>query len=169
VRRLSQQLFELAALQPTDQVLHHECFNLDDRMRDAVQKFEPGQPAPKVALAGALQGIERALSNLIDKAQRLPPGAAPVRMGLQRDGACAQIRVEDTGPGLPAEVLARLDGQRCLRDPPLKHPGGGIGGLGLAIAQRMALLDGGSLLPLPALLGGRRRCLGLPLAEPGLT
>ena len=41
---------------------------------------------------------------------------------------------------------------------------GGIGGLGLAIAQRVAVLHGGSLRPLPAPQGGTRLCLALPLA-----
>ncbi len=174
VRRLSQQLFELAALQSDHQVLHRERFNLDELVTDAVQKFELGQQPPPVTLAGAppgrleldgdLQLIERALSNLIDNALRHAPGGAPVRVSLRRDGASAQILIEDTGPGLPAELLARLDGQRSLRDPPLKRPGGGIGGLGLAIAQRVAQLHGGSLLPLPAPLGGTRLCLALPLA-----
>jgi len=174
VRRLSQQLFELAALQSDHQVLHRERFNLDELVADAVQKFELGQQPPPVTLAGAppgrleldgdLQLIERALSNLIDNALRHAPSGAPVRVSLRRDDTHAQILVEDAGPGLPAELLARLDGQRSLRDPPIKRPGGGIGGLGLAIAQRVALLHGGSLLPLPAPLGGTRLCLALPLA-----
>ena len=41
---------------------------------------------------------------------------------------------------------------------------GGIGGLGLAIAQRVAVLHGGSLRPLPSPGGGTRLCLALPLA-----
>ena len=175
VRRLSQQLFELAALQSTDQVLHRERFSLDELVTDAVQKFELGQQPPPVTLAGTppgrleldgdLQLIERALSNLIDNALRHAPGGAPVRVSLQRNGASAQILVEDAGPGLPPELHARLGQQASLRDPPIKRSGGGIGGLGLAIAQRVALLHGGSLLPLPAPLGGTRLCLALPLAD----
>ncbi len=186
VRRLSQQLFELAALQSDHQVLHRERFNLDELVADAVQKFELSPQQPPVTLAGAppgqlaldgdLQLIERALTNLIDNAQRHAPGSAPVRVSLRRQGSSAQILVEDSGPGLPPELLRRLDAQACLRDPPLprhagSHPGsqvagqaGGIGGLGLAIAQRVALLHGGSLLPLPAPQGGTRLCLQLPLA-----
>jgi signal transduction histidine kinase len=61
-------------------------------------------------------------------------------------------------------VAQRLDRGMSLRDPPLPRPGGGIGGLGLAIAQRVAQLHGGSLLPLPAPAGGTRLCLQLPLA-----
>ena len=94
VRRLSQVLFGLAALQSDHQVLHCERFNLDELVTDAVQKFELGQLPPLVTLAGA------------------PPGR-----------------------------------------------------LGLAIAQRVALLHGGSRLPLPAPLGGTRLCLALPLAD----
>ena len=177
VRRLSQQLFELAALQSDHQVLHRERFNLDELVTDAVQKFELSPQQPPVQLAGAppgplaldgdLQLIERALTNLIDNAQRHAPGSAPVQVSLRRSGSTAQILVEDSGPGLPPELLRRLGAQASLRDPPLPRPSGhagGIGGLGLAIAQRVALLHGGSLLPLPAPLGGTRLCLVLPLA-----
>lgn len=174
VRRLSQQLFELAALQSDHQALHRERFSLDELVADAVQKFELGAQPPPVQLAGAppgrleldgdLQLIERALSNLIDNALRHAPGHTPVRVSLRRQGGQAQVLVEDDGPGLPAELAARLDQQTSLRDPPLRRTSGGIGGLGLAIAQRVALLHGGSLLPLPAPQGGTVLCLALPLA-----
>ncbi len=174
VRRLSQQLFELAALQSTDEVLHRERFRLDELVADVVQKFAltqqpPGvlldaAPPERLELEGDLQLVERALSNLIDNALRHAPGSAPVRISLQRDGAMARVVVEDGGPGLPGELLLRLDRQQSLRDPPLKRTSGGIGGLGLAIAQRVALLHGGSLRPLPAPQGGTRLCLALPLA-----
>jgi signal transduction histidine kinase len=174
VRRLSQQLFELAALQSDHQVLHRERFSLDELVADAVQKFELGPGSPLVTLGGTPPGrleldgdlhlIERALSNLIDNAMRHAPGATPVRVSLRRVGASAQVLIEDAGPGLPQELLDRLDAQRSLRDPPIRRNSGGIGGLGLAIAQRVAMLHGGSLKPLPSPQGGTRLCLQLPLA-----
>lgn len=174
VRRLSQQLFELAALQSDHQVLHRERFSLDELVADAVQKFELGTQPPPVQLAGPPPGrleldgdlhlIERALGNLIDNALRHAPGRTPVRVSLRRQGTQAQVLIEDDGPGLPPELAARLDQQTSLRDPPIRRSSGGIGGLGLAIAQRVALLHGGSLLPLPTPLGGTRLCLALPLA-----
>ncbi|GCL63431.1 HAMP domain-containing sensor histidine kinase [Pseudaquabacterium pictum] len=177
VRRLSQQLFELATLQSTDQVLHRERFSLDELVTDTVQKFAIGHPNPPVTLTGAppgrleldgdLQLIDRALGNLIDNALRHAPGGAPVRVSLLRQGGNAQILVEDNGPGLPPDLQARLDQQASLRDPPLRRSGGGIGGLGLAIAQRVAQLHGGSLRPLATPEGGTRLCLALPLAAPG--
>ena len=174
VRRLSQQLFELAALQASDQVLHRERFRLDELVTDAVQKFDFSDQAPAVTLAGVppgrleldgdLQLIERALTNLIHNALRHAPGTAPVRVSLRREGAQAEILVEDAGPGLPAELVQRLADGQSVRDPPLRRTSGGIGGLGLAIAQRVAVLHGGSLRPLPAPGGGTRLCLALPLA-----
>jgi len=174
VRRLSQQLFELAALQSTDQVLQRERFRLDELVTDAVQKFELTQAAPPVMLAGEPPGsveldgdlhlIERALTNLIDNAMRHAPGAEPVRVSLQRDGAQVRILIEDAGPGLPAELAHRLEHGESLRDRPPRRSGGGIGGLGLAIAQRVAVLHGGSLRSLPSPQGGTRLCLALPLA-----
>ncbi len=173
VRRLSQQLFELAALQSSDQVLHRERFYLDELVTDAVQKFDLSAETPPVTLHGPAPGrleldgdlhlIERALSNLIDNAMRHARTDAPVRVSLRRDGLHAQIVVEDAGPGLPAELLHRLEHGQSLRDPPVKRISGGIGGLGLAIAQRVAVLHGGSLLPLPSPSGGTRLCLALPL------
>ena len=174
VSRLSQQLFELAALQSTEQVLHRERFSLDEVVTDAVQKFGLSEEARKVALTGMppgrleldgdLQLIERALTNLIDNAVRHAPGSGPVHVSLRREGTQAEVVVEDDGPGLPAELHHRLDRGQSLRDPPIKRSGGGIGGLGLAIAQRVAVLHGGSLRPLPAPRGGTRLCMALPLA-----
>ena len=174
VRRLSQQLFELAALQSANQVLHRERFCLDELVTDAVQNFDLADGLPRVTLDGAppgrlefdgdLQLIERALTNLIDNAVRHAPGAAPVRVSVWREGMQARIQVEDAGPGLPEELVNRLEQGQSLRDPPVRRTSGGIGGLGLAIAQRVAVLHGGSLLPLPSPGGGTRLCLALPLA-----
>lgn len=176
VGRLSQQLFELAALQSGDPVLQRERFALEEVVSDAVQKFEVGHAEPPVRLQGVppgrleldgdLQLIERALTNLIDNAVRHAPTQEPVRVSLRREGALAQIVVEDSGPGLPSDLQARLAQGVSLREPPIRRRSGGIGGLGLAIAQRVAVLHGGSLRPLPAPGGGTRLCLILPLAAP---
>jgi signal transduction histidine kinase len=174
VSRLSQQLFEMAALQSTSQVLHRERFRLDELVADAVQKFEfsdaassvtlGGLPPGRLELEGDLQLIERALTNLIDNAMRHAPGSAPVQVSVRREGTQAEILIEDGGPGLPTELHQRLEAGTSLRDPPIKRISGGIGGLGLAIAQRVAVLHGGSLRPLPTPNGGTRLCMVLPLA-----
>jgi signal transduction histidine kinase len=177
VRRLSQQLFELATLQSTEHVLQHERFRIDELVADAVQKFELAASPPPVALDGAppgaiecdgdLQLIERALTNLIDNAVRHAGAGLPVRVSVSSDARQVQVLVEDRGPGLPEALARRLDRDHPVRDPPIPRPGGGAGGLGLAIAQRIAWLHGGSLRTLPSPAGGTRLCLALPLQRGG--
>jgi signal transduction histidine kinase len=175
VRRLSQQLFELAALQSSDQVMHCERFRLDELVNDAVQKFDVASRTPRVTLSGNSPGrleldgdlhlIERAVTNLIDNALRHAPGEGPVCVSVQHEGGQVQVVVEDHGPGLPEDLSRRLAQGASLRDPPARRAGGGIGGLGLAIAQRVAQLHGGTLRTLPAPQGGTRMCLVLPLTR----
>ncbi len=174
VRRLSQQLFELVSLQAVDQILHRERFLLDELVVDAVQKFEltrhpapvllAGPPPGRLELDADLQLIERALTNLIDNAIRHAPGGTPVRVTMTRTADEAQVLIEDDGPGLPEDIGYRLNEGSSLRDPPMRRAGGGIGGLGLAIAQRVAILHGGRLQSLPPAGTGTRMCLALPLA-----
>lgn len=174
VRRLSQQLFELAALQSSEEVVHRERFRLDELLTDVVQKFDPvnsisavaleGGPPGRLEVDGDLHLIERALTNLIDNSIRHAPSREPVRVSVRREGTRAEILIEDSGPGLPEELQRRLHEGRSLRDQPPRRTSGGIGGLGLAIAQRITLLHGGSLRPLPSPHGGTRICMALPLA-----
>ncbi len=173
VRRLSQQLFELTALQSTREIAQRERFLLDELVTDTVQKFEIAHAMPPVTLGGPapgalevegdLQLVERALTNLIDNAIKHAGGRHAVRVSVSRQAGLAQVWVEDAGPGLPAEIAQRLNLGQSLRDPPVQRTGGGIGGMGLAIAQRVAQLHGGSLRPTDAPGGGTCLCLALPL------
>jgi signal transduction histidine kinase len=170
LRRLTQQLFELATLQGEAPLPRRERFRLDELVMDTVQQFAGGtqrvclvgRPPGALEVDGDLQLVERALGNLIDNARR---HAGDVQVQLQRADGSAQVWVEDRGPGLPPPLQARLAAGEPLRDPPLRRADGGLGGLGLAITQRVALLHGGSLRPLPAPGGGTRLCLTLPLSD----
>jgi signal transduction histidine kinase len=177
VRRLSQQLFELATLQATEEVIHREQFRLDELVNDSVQKFglnNNGAPlviltgdAPgNLALDGDVQLIERAISNLVDNAMRFTSKNTPVKVRIYQHENTAKIIIEDDGPGLQKEFEDRLETGQSLRDPPIKSTNGGIGGLGLAIAQRIAILHGGSLKTLKHSTPnekGTKLCLTLPL------
>ena len=184
VRQLSQQLFELAALQSVDEVPLRERFRLDELVADSVGKFRlmaatgaagSATAVPDVQLAaespgaleveGDLSLVERALTNLIENARSHGRGPGPVTISLTVCEGHAQLVVEDKGPGLPQELDLRLVLGQSVREPPLRRVSGGLGELGLAIAQRVAVLHGGSLRPLPSPGGGTRLCLNLPLAS----
>ncbi len=85
--------------------------------------------------------LRRALSNLLDNAQRY--GAAPFRVALARQSGWLALSVQDSGPGVPAELLARL-GKPFVRGDAARS---GVGvGLGLSIVARAAELHGGQLV-----------------------
>jgi signal transduction histidine kinase len=170
LRRLTEQLFELATLQDAERPAQRERFRLDELVQDTVQHLSGpqaavqmcGPPPGALEVVGDLQLVERALANLIDNACR---HAGAVQVRLDQEGGAARVTIEDRGPGLPPELHRHLSAGQPLRERAHRRAGGGIGGLGLAIAQRVAQLHGGSLLPLPTPDGGTRLCLRLPLAR----
>ncbi|GAC1340485.1 MAG: hypothetical protein NVSMB18_10670 [Acetobacteraceae bacterium] len=165
----------MATLQSTDQPLERDRFRLDELVADTVQKFEIGAAPPPVVLMGLspdaveMEGdphlIERALTNLIDNAIRHGQGPKPSRVSMQVGARHATVVIEDSGRGLPTVLARRLNAGQPVRDPPLRQAGGGTGGLGLAIAQRIALLHGGHLRTVSAHAGGTRIAFTIPFAD----
>ena len=81
--------------------------------------------------------LERALTNLLTNALRHTPAGGWIRLAAQPEAGGTVIQVQDSGPGVPPDLLARL-GQPWAR-------GGGQGGhgLGLAIVKGILRLHGG--------------------------
>jgi signal transduction histidine kinase len=115
-------------------------------------------PSERAVLAVQPNLLRRALRNLIDNAIAHGGGAAVAVAG----GAEAiEIRVEDDGPGIPADRLAEvLEPFRRLDSSRNRDSGGA--GLGLAIAQAVAQAHGGRLDLANRPEGGLRASLILP-------
>jgi two-component system sensor histidine kinase TctE len=89
-------------------------------------------PLPVMGDAASLHEL---LDNLVDNALRYAGRGSNVTVSLAPlPGGGARLRVEDDGPGVPEEWLARL-GERFFRVPGSAEAGTG---LGLAIVQRIA-------------------------------
>ena len=88
------------------------------------------------------QALRRCLANLIDNARRYGGGEVDVTL---RDGPGAvEIRIEDRGPGIPAEERERVfEPYVRLEASRARHTGGT--GLGLAIARAVARAHGGDV------------------------
>src|SRR5262249_38883676 len=94
--------------------------------------------------ARALGDEERALQIgriLVDNAMVHTPPGTPVRITVARRNGAALLRVEDEGPGIPAEHAAHVF-ERFYR---IEGSVASGSGLGLAIARELAELMEGSL------------------------
>lgn len=92
---------------------------------------QQGVPAP---LPGQPLLLSLLVRNLVDNAVRYTPAGSTVSVTLSPQ----QLQVEDNGPGVTLEHLARL-GERFYRPPGQEQTGSG---LGLSIVQRIASLHG---------------------------
>jgi signal transduction histidine kinase len=115
-------------------------------------------PSPRAVLSIQPNLLRRALRNLLDNAVAYA-GAATVAVEERRGEI--EIRVEDEGPGIPPDRLeAVLDPFRRLETSRNRESGGA--GLGLAIANAVALAHGGRLILSNRPEGGLTASLVLP-------
>ena len=99
--------------------------------------------APAVEVEGDDELLRRAVENVLRNAIRFAPAGTTVAAELESSGSNAILRVRDSGPGVPEDLLARIF------DPFFKvdesRDGGSGAGLGLSIARRAVLLHGGEI------------------------
>lgn len=128
--------------------------------RDFALDLAPDLPP----VPGNSQRIEQVLVNLLVNAcQALtdPGEAVRVATRFDADAGRVRIRVTDTGPGIPEDLLQRI------KDPffTTKRDQGGTG-LGLAISERIVQDHGGRLDLAPAAPRGTTATITLPTAPP---
>lgn len=99
------------------------------------QQIEVHVPPDAVVLLGDSKLLRRLLSILIDNAVKYTPegGAIRVVLELQADGS-VRLRVQDSGIGIPREVLPKAFDRFYRGDSARNRNSGGFG-LGLAIAK----------------------------------
>jgi two-component system sensor histidine kinase HydH len=119
--------------------------------------FRPAA-SPAIVEADADQ-IQQLLVNLVLNALDAMPdgGRIEIRLSPPSDGQ-AEVRVLDTGPGIPSELFPRLF------DPFVSTKETGIG-LGLAVSHRIAARHGGTLSAENQATGGACFLLRLPASE----
>ncbi|MES1955079.1 sensor histidine kinase [Salinisphaera hydrothermalis] len=108
--------------------------------------------------------LQEALDNLIDNALRYTPRGGTVTLALTASPDELCLQVDDSGPGVDADILPRL-GERFFRAPDNRRSGTG---LGLAIVRHIVLKHQGSLRFERSPLGGLGVRISLPRRpEPG--
>ncbi|MBK8247564.1 MAG: DUF4118 domain-containing protein [Gemmatimonadetes bacterium] len=105
----------------------------------------------------------RALVNLLENALKYSPTGEPVELVLRGAPGRVEFVVMDRGPGVPASERDRIF-EPFYRAPGVPPDVGGAG-LGLSIARRLAVEQGGEVRFEPREYGGSRFVLSLPVVE----
>jgi signal transduction histidine kinase len=98
--------------------------------------------ASGLRVAGDRDLLFQALANVLDNAIKFTPAGGSVTVRAAREADRIALAVDDTGPGVPGKLIARL-GERFFRAPAAAgRPGFG---LGLSLAAAIARLHGAAL------------------------
>src|SRR5437870_1669331 len=170
-------LLDLSRLNSGAMPVHPELNTAEDLVGAAVRHtagFLKDRPVEtridftEPALVGRFDFVQslRILSNLLSNAAHYTPPSSPIELSVHRDGAALVFAVADRGPGIPAGEQERIF-------EPFYRPAGapadvgrGGAGLGLAIARRLAALQGGTLAYAARPGGGSVFTLRLPAEAP---
>jgi signal transduction histidine kinase len=131
----------------------------DSQARTVNLEFVPPPRAEELRISGGEESFREILSNLIENAVEAQPRGGIVRVEIHRSAANLVLQVTDRGPGIPADLRAKIF------QPFFTTKASGTG-LGLAIvAKRLEELAGSIECITPAENGsGARFTVTLPLA-----
>jgi two-component system sensor histidine kinase MprB len=131
-----------------------ETVRLDLIVADAIaraRRLHPGREIraelEETLVEGTPARLDRAVSNLLDNAEKWSPPTAPIEV-MVRDG---EVTVRDHGPGFTGEDLPRVFDRFYRARSARGLPGSG---LGLAIVRQVAEAHGGTVAAANAADGG---------------
>jgi signal transduction histidine kinase len=111
-------------------------------------------PTAPVLVSLGPQGCERLVTNLVDNA--FLHGSPPVTVSVSHEDDHGVLRVGDTGPGMPEDLLRSATGRFTRAADARARPGAG---LGLSLVERLVADAGGELR---LCHGGRHASYGVP-------
>jgi signal transduction histidine kinase len=175
--RMVQSLGDLAMLDEPSFKLRPEVVDLHELLADIEMRFAERAVQKGVSLAAVhgpdpvvaavdIELFERAVANLVDNALKFCTPGCRVVVAATQQGATVQVCVSDTGPGIAAADLPHLfDRFYQARHTVTPATAEGGKGLGLAIANRIAELHGGTIEVESTLAQGTRVMLRFPAAS----
>ena len=108
--------------------------------------------------------IEQIAANLLDNALKFTPHGEHVDLTLLREGNEAVLRVSDSGPGIPLQLLDRLFEPFVQGNEPGTRASAGLG-VGLALVKGLTEMHGGSVSAANGPSGGAVFTVRLPVLE----
>jgi heavy metal sensor kinase len=109
-------------------------FQILAEQRNIVLRIDPCQ---ETAVMGDKMRLQQLLTNLIDNAVKFTPEGGSIRIRVERDGDYVNVKVADTGIGIPKEEQENIFKRFYRVDKSRSKETGGVG-LGLSIVEWIA-------------------------------
>jgi signal transduction histidine kinase len=172
--RLIEQLLELSRLESGELPLLREETPLAPLVTQVLSEIEVARSDRGVVVESALpidlppvdadrERVHQVLFNLVDNAVRFTPSGGAVTVSAHSHNGSVEVRVADTGVGIPSEHLPRLFDRFYRADPARSREDGGTG-IGLAIARSVVEAHGGHIRAESELGEGSVFTFDLPVA-----
>jgi PAS domain S-box-containing protein len=100
--------------------------------------------APGVIVRADVERLQQVFWNLLANAVKFTPARGTVDVHMRQEDSLAEIRIEDSGPGIPEDFLPRIFERFSQADGSSTRKHGGLG-LGLAIVRHLVELHGGTV------------------------
>lgn len=153
--RLTRSYLDYAGLVQGTRPLCYGSFTIGAMIREIDRQFAPEAAARRIAWECSLEGpdavvatdasrCQQIFGNLVANALKYTPDGGQVRVLGRHEGDHWLVSVTDSGPGIPADALAKVfePFYRLSRD---EHSGVEGSGLGLAICREMVDQMGGGI------------------------
>jgi two-component system, OmpR family, phosphate regulon sensor histidine kinase PhoR len=176
--RLTEDLLTLARVESGEQRFDVQPSNPSDLLNEVVQSFSKIAQAQGIELvvenkAEALvnadrEAIHQVFANLVDNALKYAASGRRIVLGARPQGRTVEFYVQDFGPGIASEHIARLFERFYRVDKARSRESGGTG-LGLAIAKHIILAHGGGIRAESELNHGSTFLFTIPCATAALA
>jgi signal transduction histidine kinase len=138
---LVEEVLLASRLDASNNLDHHEPVDLLGLAAEEAARVDGAVEGIALSVRGDERLLRRALRNLLENARRY--GGNDVSVLLERDGACANVKVCDRGPGVPETMRERIF-EPFFRLPGHAEQAGGVG-LGLSLVKQIAERHGGQV------------------------
>ncbi|MBK7972926.1 MAG: PAS domain-containing protein [Deltaproteobacteria bacterium] len=135
--------------------LRREPLDLASVIRDAAEACRPmmerrghtftvALPATTVPVDGDAIRLSQVVGNLLFNACKYTPAGGRVELTLERGTSTAEVRVRDSGIGIPSEMLTTIFELFTQVDRSVERAQEGLG-IGLSLAKRLVEMHGGAI------------------------
>jgi PAS domain S-box-containing protein len=151
--RLVDDLLDVSRISRNKLQLRLERIDLATAIQSAVEACQPLADANGVELVVSLPEdrvemnadptrLAQVFSNLLNNAAKYTERGGRIELTARRTGNDVEVRIRDTGVGIPTDMLARVFDMFSQIESTLERAQGGLG-IGLMIVQRLVAMHGG--------------------------